>query len=369
MPQGICSVDCCERDQIARGLCSKHYGRLRKKGDPTWVRTEVPATCAVDGCERPHHARGFCNSHHSRWLKVGTAATGGVEPSPHRHPGCNVDECGRAAKVMGRCQRHHDEHLAQIPRQPRPECSVDGCEREFYARGWCDPHYNRWRKTGDVGPSVVRVVDPSRTCTAEGCDRPAKARGYCLLHYSRIKKNGHPDPVERIRAIPEPCSVEGCSRPSRVLGYCEGHYYRVRRSGDPGSVEIMPRDREVVGYFGVHSRVKRARGSASGYPCRECGEPAYGWAYTNDDPAELTDVEGRRFSLDLDRYVPMCWPCHIRFDCDHNGNIRPVCSVDGCGRPHNARGLCGSHYYREQRKAQARSLRETAGSRIPEEMA
>lgn len=60
-----------------------------------------------------------------------------------------------------------------------------------------------------------------------------------------------------------------------------------------------------------------AKGRASGHPCRECDSTAREWAYTNDDPDELTDAEGR-YSLDVDRYVPMCTPCHSRFDRHHN---------------------------------------------------
>lgn len=74
----------------------------------------------------------------------------------------------------------------------------------------------------------------------------------------------------------------------------------------------------VVGYRAAHMRVQAARGHATSYPCvGECGSPAADWAYDNSDPDEVvTTVNGkpRRYSLDSDRYAPMCRPCHRRFD-------------------------------------------------------
>jgi hypothetical protein len=73
----------------------------------------------------------------------------------------------------------------------------------------------------------------------------------------------------------------------------------------------------VVGYRQAHQRVDAARGRASSYPCAECGRPAQDWAYLHDDPDELVAVvNGRplRYSLDSDRYSPLCRCCHRRLD-------------------------------------------------------
>jgi hypothetical protein len=74
----------------------------------------------------------------------------------------------------------------------------------------------------------------------------------------------------------------------------------------------------TVGYRAAHMRVDAARGRASSYPCvGDCGRPAAEWAYDNADPDELVTAVGgqlRRYSLDSDRYQPMCKPCHRRFD-------------------------------------------------------
>lgn len=76
---------------------------------------------------------------------------------------------------------------------------------------------------------------------------------------------------------------------------------------------------EVVSYCGVHRRVLVAKGRAAEQSCSKCNAQAAQWAYTNDDPDELFDERGLRYSLDLTRYVPMCHSCHIRFDAAYRG--------------------------------------------------
>lgn len=68
-----------------------------------------------------------------------------------------------------------------------------------------------------------------------------------------------------------------------------------------------------VSYDDMHRRVKRARGSASGYPCVTCGGPARHWSYDHEDPAELTSEKGA-YSTEPQHYVPRCVPCHKRYD-------------------------------------------------------
>jgi len=61
-----CNVDGCEKGHLARGLCSKHYHRLRVRG--LLVREDV---CGVDGCGRGHYAKGLCSKHYMRLRKKG----------------------------------------------------------------------------------------------------------------------------------------------------------------------------------------------------------------------------------------------------------------------------------------------------------
>ena len=58
------------------------------------------------------------------------------------------------------------------------------------------------------------------------------------------------------------------------------------------------------GYWGVHARLRRERGSASNYECVTCTAPARTWAYK----------EPTGFSSNLEDYRPMCSSCHILQD-------------------------------------------------------
>lgn len=52
-------------------------------------------------------------------------------------------------------------------------------------------HWQRWYKTGDVGPAES-TVKPAKglRCTVEGCERPRHAMGLCNLHRQRLRLKG-----------------------------------------------------------------------------------------------------------------------------------------------------------------------------------
>jgi hypothetical protein len=83
-------------------------------------------------------------------------------------------------------------------------------------------------------------------------------------------------------------------------------------------VTLAPRP---VGYNAAHDRVRRDRGPAHDYRCVGCGRPARHWAYDHGDPDELASALGP-YSLDLDRYRPLCVGCHKRADLDHRARAR-----------------------------------------------
>lgn len=67
----LCSIDGCDGLHQARGLCSSHYNRWRKHGDPQAEqpvkRYRVERGCSVQGCDGAHYARGWCTKHYMRW--------------------------------------------------------------------------------------------------------------------------------------------------------------------------------------------------------------------------------------------------------------------------------------------------------------
>jgi len=79
----LCKVDGCELPPRAKGLCDKHYQRLRHRGDPVnGTRRKVPrgTICAVDGCERRHFGLDYCKPHYRRLIKYGDPLAGDVLP-------------------------------------------------------------------------------------------------------------------------------------------------------------------------------------------------------------------------------------------------------------------------------------------------
>jgi len=124
-----------------------------------------------------------------------------------------------------------------------------------------------------------------------------------------------------------PCRIDDCEKLVYRSELCPMHYNRWRRHGDPlgkgpmarGNGPDHPRWKgDEAGYAAIHLRLTAQRGKVSDYLCDQCGVPARDWAYTNDDPdGKLDPRSGCYYSTDPERYVPMCVPCHKRFDLAH----------------------------------------------------
>lgn len=67
-------------------------------------------------------------------------------------------------------------------------------------------------------------------------------------------------------------------------------------------------------YLAFHLRLTKVRGRAREKQCAHCDRQAAGWSYDRSDPDQISDVlqSGRTawFSLDMDRYDPLCRRCH-----------------------------------------------------------
>lgn len=94
-----------------------------------------------------------------------------------------------------------------------------------------------------------------------------------------------------------------------------------KRAGgrDPG----RPWPEGPIRYETAHKRVEAIYGRAKSYACQHCDGPATEWAYDYGDPDEYSEprFDARRGSNRIMRwsgkpqhYMPLCHPCHTRFD-------------------------------------------------------
>ena len=87
------------------------------------------------------------------------------------------------------------------------------------------------------------------------------------------------------------------------------------------------KERRIPEYAGAHLRIKAARGPAKNYVCQFCeSRPALDWAYDGQDPSELTSAvrNGKRYCLDVFRYIPLCRGCHNRLNSKVGTHLRVI---------------------------------------------
>lgn len=71
----MCQLADCEAPVVGRGLCNKHYSRMRNRGttEPYRGPGGLPRFCSVDGCDRKiaNAERMLCGLHLKRFLRRG----------------------------------------------------------------------------------------------------------------------------------------------------------------------------------------------------------------------------------------------------------------------------------------------------------
>jgi len=187
MSERTCSEDGCDGERLARGLCSKHYQRLRDHG-PDFVPRPKPdpdRKCSVEGCSNGSKLKGMCPKHYYRMRRHGTTG----DPVP---------------KAAG-------------------ECRVEGCDEFVKARELCSLHLTRYYRTGSTDPSPI---DPVKRCVR--CKRslpraafPNRKRRICeecfpLYQQEQRAKQMNPhrarghDVAALLKAQDNRCAICGC---------------------------------------------------------------------------------------------------------------------------------------------------------------
>lgn len=153
LTRGVCRVDGCAGEHVARGLCEKHYRRHKRTGttSPAAKPPRPKARCAVSECARRAVARGMCGTHWKRWRLYGDPLKGAA--------------------------RRYDSDA----------CLIDGCESPRHWRGLCPKHAYRTRKHGD--PHTKTKADAGAGYT--------DASGYRVIEMGGVQLREHRLVMER----------------------------------------------------------------------------------------------------------------------------------------------------------------------------
>jgi len=214
------------------------------------------------------------------------------------------------------------------------------------------------------------------TCTVSDCATPPSARGWCRKHYKRWVRNGHPEKLVRVEygkyVI---CEITGCDRPHTSKGLCSIHLGRLKNHGDP-LAEVNPRMRGSLADRLAFRSDPQPNGCLHWTGC--IMPTGYGQMGVGDRKKRLVHVVAYEIAkgpvpegLDVDHVCHNADPgCVGGHACLHRRCVNPdhleavsrlvnvrranarrgarpdFCEVDGCGRPHAARGWCGTHYLR-----------------------
>ena len=233
-----CSVDGCDGEHKAQGMCDLHYRRFMRTGDPLQVMRVASwdgVPCTIQDCGKEVESKGLCNRHYLRMRIHGDPLAGGAFRVREHSMYCSIVGCDREYAGLDYCSLHlkrfaaHGDPLIVIDRS-KGKCSVDNCERDHLAKGFCGLHYDRWMKHGDPFYEVNR---PSE-CIISDCHGDVAGHGYCTLHYTRVRKWGDPHYFQRVSDYKGAlCSIEGCNKKTKSKGWCELHYDRFQTHGDP----------------------------------------------------------------------------------------------------------------------------------------
>lgn len=122
----FCTLDKCNRDGYAHGLCEMHYRRVLRNGDsgPPGPLARSKSICEAPDCNRDMEAKGYCHGHYLRLLRVSE-----MSEAPLRVRGrmCSVVDCIQAHKAKGFCAAHYKRFLLHgNPLADRPIRRSDG---------------------------------------------------------------------------------------------------------------------------------------------------------------------------------------------------------------------------------------------------
>lgn len=106
-----CTIESCDRPHLAKGLCNKHYRRLRRNGDTSDKSLKgLPPIknrgCKVKNCKEKHDSNGYCNRHSYYIRKYGKIIPPKLTFDPGR--GCSTNGCNGKHQAKGLCHKCYE---------------------------------------------------------------------------------------------------------------------------------------------------------------------------------------------------------------------------------------------------------------------
>lgn len=202
MPNGTCSLPYCTREgRLRREVCGLHYKRLlagTPLDAPARPASWAGVTCSVDGCDREVTAKGMCSLHWQRDRR-GIPVTALVKNRNAGKP-CAFADCEKPSRKRGWCVGHYTRWLQHGDpginnAAVRGTCSVETCDREHHTHGYCVQHA---RRAADGRP-LEAPFKPWRVtgvCSEDGCEERPVGHGRCRLHWERARYAADPEPFK-----------------------------------------------------------------------------------------------------------------------------------------------------------------------------
>lgn len=98
-----CTIENCDKQTIAKGLCWTHYQRMRRYGRlGLKLRPSYPEFCQAPDCDKKAHCRGLCVAHYQRLARYGR-----LDKKVWPLHLCSVPGCGRKHTARGLCSNHY----------------------------------------------------------------------------------------------------------------------------------------------------------------------------------------------------------------------------------------------------------------------
>ena len=194
--------------------------------------------CSVDGCRVKIHAKGLCTKHYQRFLKHGDPKVVKIRHTS-RNERCSIDGCTASVKASSLCSAHYWRLKNGKPMEPAQhltaerECAVGDCTNRAISKGYCGKHYRRYRLHGDAETIPTRRARPKRKGPG---GRHVNAQGYVSVYWPD-NPNAKPDgTVLEHRAV----LSEQLGRP--LLEFENVHHKNgIRHDNSPENLELWTR--------------------------------------------------------------------------------------------------------------------------------